>query len=107
MQNHIEVPVVGLDLRVVYFCHRVLDRERMEGERIRENQRLGNRGRRQIDPDERPGCGVQPGTVDALGRLDLPVLVNENRDQSPTFWASAACAAARRATGTRYGDELT
>src|SRR5437867_13153626 len=35
------------------------------------------------------------------------VSTKPQRDQSPTFTARAACAAARRATGTRYGDALT
>ena len=32
---------------------------------------------------------------------------SEPERQSPTLTDSAACAAARRATGTRYGDALT
>jgi hypothetical protein len=33
--------------------------------------------------------------------------VDEVPNQSPTFTLNAACAAARRATGTRYGEQLT
>jgi hypothetical protein len=33
--------------------------------------------------------------------------VREDLDQSPTLTCRAACAAASRATGTRYGEQLT
>jgi hypothetical protein len=33
--------------------------------------------------------------------------VDEVANQSPTLTLSAACAAASRATGTRYGEQLT
>ena len=61
----------------------------------------------QIDPDEHAAAGLEPGGFDPIDRRVFPVRVRVDRDQSPAFAWSAACAAARRATGTRYGEQLT
>ncbi len=133
VQDDIQIPVVGLDFRILHAAHRVLHRERVERERVGQNQRLGNRRRRQVHPHERAGGRIQPAAVDALNLLGPAVPVDEDADhvnsdsrleagrsaracapsldpflcQSPTFTDSAACAAASRATGMRYGDALT
>jgi hypothetical protein len=39
--------------------------------------------------------------------LAMSHLVWQRQRQSPTLTARAACAAASRATGTRYGEQLT
>ena len=50
---------------------------------------------------------VEPGRLDPVHFPRAPVLVNVDGDQFPAFIESAACAAASRATGTRYGEQLT
>jgi hypothetical protein len=54
----------------------------MEGERIAEDERLGNRRRRQIDPQDDAGCRVEPGAIDAGRLLGAAVAMDEDRDQS-------------------------
>src|SRR5262245_4346444 len=108
------------------FRRRVLDRQRMKTERVGQDQRFRDGRVCEIDPDRRPGNRAEPRWVDARGLFRPAVPANENGDhrgmertgsgdshaspevtQSPTLTDSAAWAAARRATGTRYGDELT
>src|SRR5262249_16908216 len=109
--------------RVLHGAHRVLDRQRMKAERVAEDERFRNRGRRQIDPEVDARRWVEPPAIEARDLLGLAVPMNEDADhnvkrracgslrrsssQSPTLTDSAACAAARRATGMRYGDALT
>ena len=61
--------------------------------------------------DIRPHHGAavrqQPRRVEAVHQLGATASVDEVANQSPTLTLSAACAAARRATGTRYGEQLT
>jgi hypothetical protein len=53
----------------------------MERERVAENQRIGNRRRRQIDPDDGAGGRVQPAAIDAGGPLRTAVAMDEYADQ--------------------------
>ena len=61
----------------------------------------------QVDPERHFAVRGEPGRIDPVRRGRRAVLVDVDLDQSPTFTCSAACAAARRATGTRYGEQLT
>ena len=81
----------------------------MKSERIAQDQKLRNRRRRQIHPDEAVRRRIQPAPIQAGRTLGLTVPMDEDRQQlqSPTLTESAACAAARRATGIRYGEALT
>ena len=67
-------------------------------------------GDHQQAPDYRaPGasaCAQAPGRQ-TQARSPEPGAWSLVQRQSPTFTCSAACAAARRATGTRYGEALT
>jgi hypothetical protein len=75
VQDHVEVAVVGLDLRVLQLGAGVLDRQRVEREAVAEDQELGNAGRGEIDPDERIGAGCQPRPFETLNPLGLTVPV--------------------------------
>ncbi len=81
MQDHVEVSIVGLDLRVLHRRHRVFDRQRMEPERVGQDQRFRDRGGREIDPHVHAAALLQPGAIDARRALGDAVAVNEDRDQ--------------------------
>jgi hypothetical protein len=53
VQHDVQKAVVGLDLRVLQGAHRRVDGQRMEIERVGEDQGVGTRRRRQVDPDHR------------------------------------------------------
>ena len=52
----------------------------MERERVAEDQRFGNRRRREIDPDDDTRRRIEPGAIDARRLLGLAVAVDEDRD---------------------------
>src|SRR5688572_24214698 len=107
VQNQIQIVGVRLDLRMVDFADRVLDRQLVKMEHVREDPGFLRLRRAEIHPEHDPAGGIEPGGVHLLNADGLPRLMLEDRDQSPTFTCSAACAAASRATGTRYGEQLT
>src|SRR5262245_20239857 len=149
VQDQIQVLLIRLDLRELNLAGRVLDRQRMEAERIDQNQLdLVARRLDQVDPQHDLRGWREPRRIDPLDASRLAVAVNvdanhagsglrvgargqifdaaleiqdrgprrarlrggvavpspeptTNLNQSPTRTESAACAAARRATGTR------
>ena len=103
----IEVVAVGLDLGMMDFRQRVLDGQLVKVEDLGEDFGVGLSGFAQVHPHPDSAVGLQPGRVHPIDSLGGPVFVFVDRDQSPTLTCSAACAAARRATGTRYGEQLT
>src|SRR5262245_4659090 len=107
VQDEVEVVAVGFDLGVVQFAEGVFDRKLVKVEDVSEDAPF-LRGRLvQIHPDRHATPRFDPGGVHPIDRLGGPAFVLEDPDQSPTLAASAACAAASRATGTRYGEQLT
>jgi hypothetical protein len=81
VEDDVEIPVVRLDLRVLPRRQRILDRQRMERERGAQEERFRDRRRREIDPDERAGCRIQPGAIQTRRLPGLAVPMNEDRDQ--------------------------
>ena len=73
--------VIRLDLRIVELGARVLDRERMERERVAQKEQIGYRRRGEINPETGCRCRVEPRTVDALDLFGLVVPVYENCNQ--------------------------
>ena len=107
VQDQIEVVAVGLDLRMMDFGERVLDGQLVEVKRVGEYPGFFWCGRTQVGPHPDPAVGLQPGGIHTVDNRRGPALVLVDGDQSPTLTCSAACAAARRATGMRYGEALT
>src|SRR5262245_56089168 len=107
VQDDVEVIAVGFDLGMVQFAEGVFDRQLVKVEDVAEDFAF-LRGRLvQIHPDQHAAPWFKPGGVHSIDLLSGPAFVLEDADQSPTLAASAACAAASRATGTRYGEQLT
>ena len=125
MPCRISVQVAGvlLDLRELDRAERVLDRQRVEVKDVgsrRQSRRSAAgpgppraNGRTLVEPTAASHCRSGPGAtvierqdgdhcVALRGRLRLVF-----DPSSPPLADSAACAAARRATGTRYGEQLT
>ena len=107
VEDQVQIVAVRLDLRMVRFFERVFDRQIVELEHVGQDARLLRRRAAQIDPDPDAAVGEEPGWVDPIDDRGRPALIPVDRDQSPTLAVSAACAAASRATGTRYGEQLT
>jgi hypothetical protein len=79
VQDDVQVAVVGLGLRVLDRAPRVLDRQRMERERVAQNQQFGNRRRREVHPQGHTRRRVEPPAVYLGGLLRPAVAVNEDR----------------------------
>jgi hypothetical protein len=107
VKNQIEVIAVRFDLWMVNFRERIFHGELVEVEHVGQDAGLVWRGRLQRHPDPDTAVRFEPGGVHPVDFRGDPAVVFENLDQSPTLTASAACAAANRATGTRYGEQLT
>src|SRR5262249_55597752 len=108
MEDQVEIVAVRFDLRILEVAEGVFHRQLVEVKEPREDlPPLFGRRVGQVDPDEHAGGGSEPRRIDPIGGTRPPVGVRVDPDQSPTFTWSAACAAARRATGMRYGDALT
>ncbi len=106
VEDEVKVVAVGFDFRVVDLGKGVFDRELVKVEDLGEHPGFFRRRRAQICPHPDAAARLQPARVHPVDDLGGPVLVFVDRDQS-TLLCSAACAAARRATGTRYGEQLT
>ena len=107
VENQVEVVAVGFDFGMVNLCECVFDGQLVEVEDLGQDLRLLWSGCAQIHPHPDSAVGFEPGWVHLFHRSSGLLLVFVDRDQSPTLIWSAACAAARRATGTRYGEQLT
>ena len=81
VQDGVEVAVVGFDLRVVQIGPGVLDRKRVEGERVAQDQRFRNGRRRQIDPDVGIVRRIEPRAVETRGSFRLPIAMDVGGDQ--------------------------
>src|SRR5882672_2302160 len=101
VKNQIQVVAVGFDLGMVELAEGVFDRKLVEVKDVAENLRFVRRRLIQIDPDRDAASWFDPGRVHPVDLLGGPAFVFEDPDQSSTLTASAACAAASRATGTR------
>ena len=77
-QDNEQLIAVDIDLRKLMRLQCILDRKRMERERIAEDQRFGNRRCREIDPDERICSRIEPDTIHARHALGLAVAMDEN-----------------------------
>ena len=119
VEDQIQVVAVRLDLRMVDGVERVLDRELVDVEDVGRIRLSSGVGLSMIDPDQdaavRPAARPGPRGRSTHWSVDPPSCLKTCdqvdpgacRDQSPVFICSAACAAASRATGTRYGEQLT
>jgi hypothetical protein len=75
VQDYVQITVVGFDLGVLQLGPGVLDRQRVEPEAVAEDEKLGDAGSGEIDPDEGVGVRRQPGPFEARDPLCLPVAV--------------------------------
>ena len=108
VQDDVEVAAVGLDLRMRLALQRGLDRQLVEAEDVAQHGARPPRSAPRRPPTPRtPLSARQPRRVEAVDQLGATAPVDEVANQSPTLTLSAACAAASRATGTRYGEQLT
>ena len=107
VENEVQVLAIRLHFRMVDFGERIFDCELVKMKDFGEDFGFVWRRAAEIDPHPDTAVGLEPGRVHPVDDLGGPVLVLVDRDQSPTLSLSAACAAARRATGTRYGEQLT
>ena len=108
VQDDIEVAVVRFDLRIRLALKGRLDDQLVEAEDVAKHRAVSVGRFRHIRPHH--GAAVarrQPRRVEAVDQLGATASVDEVPNQSPTLTLSAACAAASRATGTRYGEQLT
>src|SRR6476469_6087137 len=107
VKNEIQVVAVRFDVWMVQFAEGILDGQRVKMKDVGQDSRFFRGRLIEIDPDRHAASRLDPGRVHPVDDLSGPTLVFVNGDQSPTLTASAACAAASRATGTRYGEQLT
>ena len=107
VEHDVEILAVAFDFGVGFPLHRGLDREFVQAELVAHDDRIGRRRLRHIRPHHDPAVRRQPGRVETVHHCGATVSVDEVANQSPTLTLRAACAAARRATGTRYGEQLT
>src|SRR3954468_753100 len=107
VQDQVEEIAVRLDLRMVTFTECVLDRELVEVKHVGQDLRFLRAWTIEVDPHPHAALRREPGGVHPIDDLGGPAFVFVDGDQSPTLAPSAACAAASRATGTRYGEQLT
>src|SRR5262245_30460537 len=107
VQDHIEQVGIRFDLRVLRRLHRVLDGEGMQAEEVAEQRGVGGVWLADVSPDPYAAARFQPCAIDVVQAFSPTAAMNVVRNQSPTFTCNAACAAASRATGIRYGEALT
>src|SRR3954469_19263801 len=93
VQDGVQIPVVRLDLRVVQFRPRIFHRQRVERERVTEDEQFGNRRAAEVHPEEGVRRRIEPGAVDALDLLGLAVAIEVDGYQEKALdfrlWASA------------------
>ena len=109
VEDQVEIVAVGFDLGMMELRQRVLDRQLVEVEDVGEDARLLRRRADRDRPRPRRRCraAARPGPPRSTGVVAAALRACRPADQSPTLTCSAACAAASRATGTRYGEQLT
>ena len=107
VQHDVEVTIVRLDLGIGFALERGFDDELMQAEGFTKYRAVSVGRLRHIRPHDDAAVGRQPRRVEAVDQFGTTASVDEIPNQSPTLTLSAACAAARRATGTRYGEQLT
>ena len=107
VQDEIQILAVRLDLGLVDFGQGILDRQLMEVKHVIEDAGLFRCRFVEVHPQSHTAVWSEPGGIHRVQALDGSRRVLVNLDQSPTFTWSAAWAAARRATGMRYGEALT
>ncbi len=101
VEDDVQDAGIGLDLGVVDRFQGILDGERVQTEDHLEHPPVCLGGLAHVGPHPYTAVGLQPLRLDCFDLLGAAVAVNVVRNQSPTLTASAACAAARRATGMR------
>ena len=115
VQHDVEMLAVAFNLRVGFALHGGIDGQFVQTELVAHDRRISLGRLRHIRPHDdlaglvlrSRGGGGQPSRVEAVHHFGATVPMDEVTNQSPTFTLKAACAAARRATGTRYGEQLT
>jgi hypothetical protein len=107
VQDEVQVIAVGFDFGVMDLGQGVFDGELVEVEDVSEQLGFIGGRRAQIDPCPNAALRLEPGRIHPVDDLRGSALVLVDSNQSPTLSCSAACAAASRATGTRYGEQLT
>jgi hypothetical protein len=107
VEHDVEIAAVTFDLGLRFALHGRLDRQVVEAEHVAQHGGVRVGRFRDIRPHDRPAVRQQHRGVEAVDHFGRPAPVDEISNQSPTFTLSAACAAASRATGTRYGEQLT
>ena len=107
VENDVQVVAVGFDFGMVPLAERVFDGEFVKVEDVAEDRAFFRGWLIEVDPDRYATPRFDPGRVHPVNGLGGPALVLVDPDQSPLLTVSAACAAASRATGTRYGEQLT
>ena len=108
VEHDVEIVAVGLDFRIGLALKGRFDDQLVQAEDARAARRRLPRSVPPHPPTPRRRCRAQqPRRVEAVDQFGPTASVDEVANQSPTLTLNAACAAARRATGTRYGEQLT
>ncbi len=99
VEDDVQVVAVGLDFRMVNLGDRILDRQLVELEYVGQDPHFTRIGVDDVHPHPHPAVMAEPVRFHPIDQPGGTVLVSVDRNQSPTFTCSAACAAASRATG--------
>ncbi len=107
VQHDVEIAIVGLDLGIGLALKRRLDDQFVQAEDVAQDDAVGSVGSATSAHTTAPLSGDSHAGSRRSTSSVRPPLWTKYLNQSPTLTLSAACAAARRATGTRYGEQLT
>ena len=107
VQDDVEEGAVRFDLRMVGRAEGVFHRQLVEVEDVRQDAPFTGARVEHVDPEMNAAARLEPRRIHVVRRSRRAAGVDVDLDQSPTLTCSAACAAASRATGMRYGEALT